>query len=899
MPSLHCSLRVSAAVRAASTPGRVGAPVQFARMSSFPFAEIDAKWQARWERDGTFRTPLKPDHSRPKAYILDMFPYPSGAGLHVGHPEGYTATDIVARYKRMRGYNVLHPIGWDAFGLPAEQYAVRTNTHPRATTRRNIDRFRKQLKSLGFSYDWSREISTADPDYYRWTQWIFLKLHERGLAYQAEQPVWWCPELGTTLANEEVVEGRSEVGGFACERRPLRQWMLKITDYAERLLVGLEDLDWPESTLEMQRNWIGRSVGAEIDFTLIGRKETVQVFSTRPDTLFGATFLALSPEHPLTEKITTAPRLDAVRDYCREAARKSQRNRVADAHDRSGVDTGARARHPATGKEIPVWVADYVLMGYGTGAIMGVPGEDQRDWEFAHEHALDVIRTVQPPEGHEEAAWTGEGEVINSDFLNGMRGEPAKQAAVDWLERRGRGRARIAYRLRDWLFSRQRYWGEPFPVVFVDGVARPLPEGDLPLTLPELEDFRPSGSPEGPLAKATDWLDTRDPASGLPARRETNTMPQWAGSCWYYLRFIDPKNPGRLVDPELERYWMPVDLYIGGAEHAVLHLLYARFWHKVLYDAGLVSGDEPFRKVVHQGVILGEREFTAYKDGNGALVSADRARRVSGSQPAAYVEKDNGEDLQSVAVSEDRVQKSGENFVLASDSSVVLESRAHKMSKSRGNVVNPEEILDHCGADAFRLYEMFMGPLEKSKPWSTRGVEGPHRFLNRLWSLLGRGVVDSQPGADQLRLLHRTIAKVTDDIETLRLNTAIAALMELVNAAARRPELSRGVAEPLVLLVSPFAPHIAEELWERLGHGESLASSSWPEALDEWLTEETVEIAVQINGKLRASIRVAAGAKRQDVLAAARENERVAAHLAEAAVRREVYVPGRVVNFVV
>ena len=868
-------------------------------MSSYPFAEIDAKWQARWERDGTFKTPAEPDHSRPKAYILDMFPYPSGAGLHVGHPEGYTATDIVARYKRMRGYNVLHPIGWDAFGLPAEQYAVRTNTHPRATTRRNIDRFRKQLKSLGFSYDWSREISTADPDYYRWTQWIFLKLHERGLAYQAEQPVWWCPELGTTLANEEVVEGRSEVGGFACERRPLRQWMLKITDYAERLLDGLEELDWPESTLEMQRNWIGRSVGAEIDFTLIGRKETVQVFSTRPDTLFGATFLALSPEHPLTEKIATPPHLGAVRGYCREAARKTRLKRVADAHDRSGVDTGARARHPATGKEIPVWVADYVLMGYGTGAIMGVPGEDQRDWEFAHEHALDVIRTIQPPEGHEDAAWAGEGVVINSDFLNGMRVAPAKQAVVDWLRRRGRGRERIAYRLRDWLFSRQRYWGEPFPVVFVDGVARPLPEADLPLTLPELEDFRPSGSPEGPLAKATAWLNTHDRASGLPARRETNTMPQWAGSCWYYLRFIDPRNPGRLVDPELERYWMPVDLYIGGAEHAVLHLLYARFWHKVLYDAGLVSGDEPFRKVVHQGVILGEREFTAYKDENGALISADRARRLSGSQPAAYVAKDSGESLQSVAVSEDRVQKSGENFVLASDSSVVLESRAHKMSKSRGNVVNPEEVLDHCGADAFRLYEMFMGPLEKSKPWSTRGVEGPHRFLNRLWSLLGRGVVGSQPGTDQLRLLHRTIAKVTDDIETLRLNTAIAALMELVNAAARWPELPRAVAEPLVLLVSPFAPHIAEELWERLGHSESLASASWPEALDEWLREETVEIAVQINGKLRASIRVAAGAERQDVLAAARENERVAAHLAELPVRREVYVPGRVVNFVV
>ncbi len=864
-----------------------------------PFAEIEAKWQARWERDGTFRTPAKPDHSRPKAYILDMFPYPSGSGLHVGHPEGYTATDIVARFKRMRGYDVLHPIGWDAFGLPAEQYAVRTNTHPRLTTRRNIDRFRKQLKSLGFSYDWSREISTADPDYYRWTQWIFLKLHERGLAYQAEQPVWWCPELGTTLANEEVVEGRSEVGGFACERRPLRQWMLRITDYAERLLDGLDELDWPESTLEMQRNWIGKSVGSEIEFELIGHKESVQVFTTRPDTLFGATFLALSPEHPLTGRIATSERLEAVRKYCREAARKSQVKRAADAHDRSGVDTGARAWHPATGQEVPVWVADYVLMGYGTGAIMGVPGEDQRDWEFAHEHSLRVVRTVQPPEGHEDGAWAGEGEVINSDFLNGLDMEAAKKTAIEWLERRGRGKTRTAYRLRDWLFSRQRYWGEPFPVVFVDGVARPLPESELPLTLPELEDFRPSGSPEGPLAKAGEWLSVRDPESGLPARRETNTMPQWAGSCWYYLRFIDPHNPGRLVDPELERYWMPVDLYIGGAEHAVLHLLYARFWHKVLYDAGLVSGDEPFRRVVHQGLILGEREFTAYKDPGGAFVSATRARRNSGAKGAFHVEVESGEELEAVAVSEDEVLKSGESFVLASDASISLDSRAHKMSKSRGNVVNPDDVLSHCGADAFRLYEMFMGPLEKSKPWSTRGVEGPHRFLNRLWNLLERGVVETGPNEEQLRVLHRTIAKVTDDITTLRMNTAIAALMEFVNAAVRWRELPRSVAEPLVLLISPFAPHLAEEMWERLGHADSLAYAPWPEASEEWLKEDTVEIAVQINGKLRASIQVQADAERDAVLAAARGNERVAAHLAEAPVRREIYVPGRVVNFVV
>ncbi|WP_446830704.1 leucine--tRNA ligase [Candidatus Foliamicus sp.] len=867
-------------------------------MSSYPFAAIEAKWQARWEREGVFETPSSPDYSRPKAYILDMFPYPSGTGLHVGHPEGYTATDIVARFKRMQGYNVLHPMGWDAFGLPAEQYAVRTNTHPRVTTRRNIDRFRRQLKALGFSYDWSREISTADPSYYRWTQWIFLKLHERGLAYQSEQPVWWCPELGTTLANEEVVEGRSEVGGFPCERRPLRQWMLKITDYAERLLAGLDGLDWPESTLEMQRNWIGRSVGAEIDFALAGRDETISVFSTRPDTLFGATFLALSPEHPLTEKIASSGCRAEVRRYCRQAARKSQRSRAADAHDRSGVDTGARAVHPATGRQIPVWVADYVLMGYGTGAIMGVPGEDQRDWEFAAAHALPVVRTVQPPEGHEDGAWAGEGTAINSGFLNGMQMEEAKQAAIDWLVRKGRGRQRTAYRLRDWLFSRQRYWGEPFPVVFVDGVARPLPEAELPLTLPELEDFRPSGSPEGPLAKAGEWLTATDPDSGQPARRETNTMPQWAGSCWYYLRFIDPHNPSRLVDPELERYWMPVDLYIGGAEHAVLHLLYARFWHKVLFDAGLVSADEPFRKVVHQGVILGEREFTAYRDPSGAFISAQRARRVPASQPAAYADQESGAELTPVALDEDQARKSGEYFVLASDSSIVLESRAHKMSKSRGNVVNPDDVIKHYGADAFRLYEMFMGPLEKSKPWSTRGVEGPFRFLGRLWSLIDGGVTDEKAEPEQLRLLHRTIAKVTADIQELKMNTAIAALMEFVNAAARWQSLPHEIAQPLTLLVSPFAPHLAEELWEQLGHRESLAHAAWPKAAEKWLEEDTVEIAVQVNGKLRASIRVAADAERGSVLAAARQDGRVAAHLSAGPVRREVYVPGRIVNFV-
>jgi leucyl-tRNA synthetase len=846
-------------------------------MAAYPFKEIEAKWQARWESQQTFRVPEKVDRSRPKYYVLDMFPYPSGDGLHVGHPEGYTATDIVARYKRMRGFNVLHPMGWDAFGLPAEQYAVRTGTHPRITTERNIKRFREQLKALGFSYDWAREVDTTNPAYYKWTQWIVKTLFDRGLAYQAELPVWWCPELGTTLANEEVIDGKSEIGGFDCVRRPLRQWVLKITEYADELLKGLDDLDWPSSTKEMQRNWIGRSEGAEIDFAVDGQRDLkLRVFTTRPDTLFGATYMVLAPEHELVAKLTAKKQRAAVDAYRDAAARKSERERTELAKDKTGVFTGAHAINPATGKKIPIWIADYVLAGYGTGAIMAVPGQDQRDYEFAEKFGLPVIRTVQPPADFDlKSAWLGDGVAINSGFLNGKNVEQAKAAMIDWLEREGKGERRVNYKLRDWLFSRQRYWGEPFPIVFVDGKPQSLAESELPVLLPELEDFKPSGSPEGPLAKAGEWLETTDPATGKRARRETNTMPQWAGSCWYYLRFIDPTNPTRLVDPELEKYWQPVDLYVGGGEHAVLHLLYARFWHKVLYDAGIVSTREPFQKLVHQGIILGELEFTV-----------------------------NGE-----RVDEERVEKHGDRFVLRDDPTVTVEARAYKMSKSRGNVVNPDGIIDRYGADAFRLHEMFLGPLEQVKPWNTRGVEGMSRFLNRAWRLVASGdaedaggvppLDDTAPTREQQRLLHQTIAKVTEDIEAMRFNTAISALIELTNAAYKWPSMPRSIAEPFVLLLSPFAPHIAEELWQRLGHEESLAYHAWPAADPALLKADVLEIPVQVNGKVRGKISVPAEAQESEVIEIAKADSNVGKHLAGQSVKRAIYVRGRIVNFVV
>ena len=856
-------------------------------MAGYPFAEIEREWRRYWEEQKTFRTPDEPDPSKEKFYILDMFPYPSGTGLHVGHPEGYTATDILARYKRMKGFNVLHAIGWDAFGLPAEQYAVKTNTHPRVTTEANIARFREQLKMLGFSYDWDREIDTTSPDYFRWTQWIFLKLYEKGLAFQSEAPVWWCPELGTTLANEEVVDGKSEVGGYDCVRKPLRQWMLRITEYAERLLEGLDDLDWPESTKEMQRNWIGKSTGAEVAFPVCGLPdETIRVFTTRPDTLFGATYMVLAPEHPLATKITTPDRLEAVAAYVAAAAHKSDLERTELQRGKTGVFTGGFALNPVNGERIPVWIAEYVLISYGTGAIMAVPAHDERDHAFAKTFDLPIREVVSGGDVAREA-YTGDGLLVNSSSedraipgvaergvsIDGLDTEAARQKMIAWLESNACGQAKVNYKLRDWLFSRQRYWGEPFPLIFVNGAPKPLPEDALPVTLPDLADFQSSGQVEGPLAAAAEWVQTVDPETGAPARRETNTMPQWAGSCWYFLRFIDPRNDRLLVDPEKERYWMPVDLYIGGAEHAVLHLLYARFWHKVLYDAGVVSTPEPFRRLIHQGMILGEMEYSA-----------------------------NGE-----RIAEADVRKQGDGFVLKRDASVPVEAHAYKMSKSRGNVINPEDVVEQYGADSLRLYEMFMGPLEQVKPWSMRGVEGVHRFLNRAWRLL----VDEETGAlhdrvngaaaskEQLRALHRTIAKVTDDIERLHFNTAIAAMMEFVNAANKWDAMPRDIARAFALLLSPFAPHIGEELWRRLGGERTLAYEPWPEVAAEYVQEDSVAIAVQVNGRMRATITIPQDAEKEAALQAARREENVAKHIGARAVKREIYVPGRIVNFVV
>ncbi|MEM8558474.1 MAG: leucine--tRNA ligase [Bacteroidota bacterium] len=895
-------------------------------MAGYPFDAIEPKWQAYWDAHETYRTPGPGDPgfdaTKPKYYVLDMFPYPSGAGLHVGHPEGYTATDILARVRRMQGFNVLHPIGWDAFGLPAEQYAIKTGTHPRQTTEQNVARFREQLKSLGFSYDWSREVDTTDPDYYKWTQWIFLKLYERGLAYQAEVPVNWCPELGTVLANEEVIDGKSEVGGYPVIQRPMRQWMLKITEYADRLLADLEDLDWPEHIKKMQRDWIGKSEGAEVDFRVAGAPDKVlRVYTTRPDTLFGATYMVLAPEHPLVDEVTSKDQQTAVEAYIAETKRKSERDRM-EAKQKTGVFTGGHAVNPVSGTHVPIWIADYVLASYGTGAIMAVPAHDERDFEFAQTFQLPIREVVaggtKDERGLLAEAYTGDGKHVNSDSsdrpvsriakrgvnINGLDKVEAIATITAWLEDNGVGRAQTNYKLRDWLFSRQRYWGEPFPVVFTDvgadGVGRPHPltPADLPLTLPEVESYQPTGTGLSPLAAITDWVETT--YDGQPAMRETNTMPQWAGSCWYYLRYLDPDNPEALVDQAKENYWMPVDLYVGGAEHAVLHLLYARFWHKVLYDAGVVSTKEPFQRLVNQGMILGEMEYTAYRDSAGNWVSpGDRAVDASGDGALPKFE--------AVKLTDDQVTKQGSEFVLAADPSISVEARSHKMSKSRGNVVNPDDIVQAYGADSLRLYEMFMGPLEQVKPWSTRGVEGVHRFLARAYRLLlneetgalDNSVVDRALTKDEKRTLHSTIQRVTDDVDGLRFNTAIAAMMEFVNAANKWDTVPREAAEAFTLLLAPFAPHLGEELWAALGHAESLTYAPWPEYDPAALVEDEVEIAIQVNGKVRGTATVAKDASKDEVLAAARAVENVQRYLDEGTVRKEIVVAGRLVNFVV
>lgn len=840
-------------------------------MHAYNPAEIEPKWQKYWLENKTFKTPT--DRTKPKFYVLDMFPYPSGAGLHVGHPEGYTATDIIARYKRMNGFNVLHPIGWDAFGLPAEQYAVKTGTHPKITTEKNINRFREQLQAIGFSYDWDREVNTTDPNYFKWTQWIFLKLFEQGLAYEDEVAVNWCPELGTVLANEEVIDGKSEVGGYPVIRKPMRQWVLKITAYAERLLNDLDDLDWPESLKDMQRNWIGKSIGAEIDFQIAGYDDKLRVYTTRPDTIFGATYMVLSPEHHLVEKITTDDQKAAVQAYQEEAAKKSDLDRQELNKDKTGVFTGAHAFNPANGKEIPIWIADYVLVSYGTGAIMAVPGQDERDWEFAEKFDLPIIRTVQPEEGFEGKAYTSQGAAINSDFLNGLEIQPAKDKIIDWLEEKGAGNKAVNYKLRDWLFSRQRYWGEPFPILHVDGEPQAVGYDQLPVELPEVEKYQPTGDGEPPLANATDWVNTTDPASGKSAMRETNTMPQWAGSCWYYLRYISPDWDGGPVDPDYEKYWMPVDLYVGGAEHAVLHLLYARFWHKVLFDLGIVSTKEPFNKLVNQGMILGEMEFTA-QDGS--------------------------------KLKEDDVEKKGDSFYQKGTSNKV-EARAYKMSKSRGNVINPDNVIEQFGADSLRLYEMFMGPLEQVKPWSTKGVDGVNRFLKRAWRLLineedgALKITDSEPKKEQLKVLHTAIKKVTEDIEALRFNTAISALMIFVNEANSWGNTPKSIAQDFLILLNPFAPHIAEELWTLLGNSGTMGYEQWPSLNEEYLKEDEIMYPVQVNGKVRADIFVPVEqSKNKDfVLNMAKADDKIQKYLAEGQLVKEIFVPGRIINLVI
>lgn len=890
-----------------SSPAAAETEVEATSQSNaYPFTAIEKKWREYWEEKQTFRTPefKDLDTSKPKFYALDMFPYPSGAGLHVGHPEGYTATDIMARYKRMKGFNVLHPMGWDAFGLPAEQYAIQTGTHPAETTNKNIDRFREQLQSLGFSYDWQREVSTCDPEYYKWTQWIFLQLLNRGLAYRAEVPVNWCPELGTVLANEEVIDGKSERGGYPVVRMPLKQWMLKITEYADRLLGDLDGLDWDDSIKDMQRNWIGRSEGATVKFAVDGMDACVEVYTTRADTLFGATYVVIAPEHPLVENVVTEDCASAVKDYVEAAARKSDLERTELAKTKSGVFTGAYAIHPLTGESIPIWVGDYVLGSYGTGAVMAVPAHDARDYEFAQVYNLPVRAVIQPEGGGEaELPFTEHGVAVSSACesldINGKTTDDAKQAIAAWLAEKNAGGPKVNYKLRDWLFARQRYWGEPFPVVYKEGSDDPIgiPETDLPLKLPDTNDFAPSGTPDPPLAKQTEWMKAIDPISGAPAIREASTMPQWAGSCWYYLRYIDPSNAAQLVSPEAEQYWMPVDLYVGGAEHAVLHLLYARFWHKVLYDTGAVSTKEPFQRLVSQGMILGELEYTVYTDEHGSYVA------------------EGTEGAKAHRLTEDEVEPKGGGYVLKKDPSVVVTARAHKMSKSRGNVINPDDVVFGYGADSLRLYEMFMGPLRETKMWNPKGVEGVHRFLARVYRLVKFGgeappadgdgassdmshITDDAPTAEQLKTLHATIKKVSEETEEMRFNTGIASMMEFVNAAYKWETYPRTVLQQFILLLAPYAPHLAEEMWETLGGTGSLAYEPWPEADESLLVESSVHLPVQVNGKVRGKIEVPKGCSQDDAMELATTIANVSKQLDGKEIKKIIFIQDKILNIV-
>lgn len=837
-------------------------------MSKYPFNTIEPKWQKYWDEHKTFK--VAEDESIPKEkrrYILDMFPYPSGAGLHVGHPEGYTATDIYSRFLRMNGYNVLHPMGFDSFGLPAENYAIKTGTHPYVTTKKNIETFKRQIKSLGFSYDWDREISTCDEDYYHWTQWIFEKLFEKGLAYEANTPINWCPDCKTGLANEEVKEGHCERCGAKVEKKNIRQWILKITEYADKLLEGLDDLDWPESVKSMQRNWIGRSEGASVLFSLEDLKdEKLEVYTTRADTLFGATYMVISPEHPLVNRLTKPEQKKAVKKYTEETKHKSDLERTDLNKEKTGVFTGSYAINPVNGERIPIWIADYVLISYGTGAIMAVPAHDSRDWEFAKKFGLPIIEVLKSPVDVQKEVYEGDGIHVNSSWLDGLNKEDAINKMIDYLEEHKIGHRAINYKLRDWIFSRQRYWGEPIPLIHCEkcGIVE-VPENELPLTLPETEKYEPSGTGESPLVNIRSWVETTCPHCGGKAIRETNTMPQWAGSCWYYLRYIDPHNKERFVDPEKEKYWMPVDLYIGGAEHAVLHLLYSRFWHKVLFDIGEVSTSEPFKRLVNQGMITS----FAYQRKNKSLVPADLAEEKDGK----YYDKETGEELTQVIA---------------------------KMSKSLKNVINPDDFIRDYGADSVRMYEMFMGPLTESKPWATNGFIGVYRFLDRIWRIATEKEIKDIPLDKSLeKLMHKTIKKVTEDTSNLAFNTAISQMMVFVNELNRLTIVPKKALETLTLLLSPYTPHLAEELWEMLDHEPSIAYAKWPKWDESKVTDDEIEIAIQVNGKLRGTMKINKDADKESVLKAAKEVDKVKPWLDGKKIKKEIYVPGKIVNIVV
>ena len=920
----------------------------------YNFRDIEQKWQKRWVEMKTYR--VTEDPTKKKFYVLNMFPYPSGAGLHVGHPLGYIASDIYARYKRLQGYNVLNPMGYDAYGLPAEQYAIQTGQHPEKTTVENINRYRSQLDKIGFSFDWEREVRTCDPIYYKWTQWAFqrmfksyyslsshkaqptIKLIEHfelmgtencgalgteelhftasdwasfsekkkqevlmnyRIAYLAETMVNWCPALGTVLANDEVVNGVSERGGYPVEQKKMRQWCLRVSAYAQRLLDGLDEIDWSDSLKEAQRNWIGRSEGTEMEFKVADSDKSFTIFTTRADTIFGVTFMVLAPESELVDQLTTPEQRQAVDEYLAYVKKRTERERQTD-HSVTGVFSGSYAINPFTGEKIPIWIAEYVLAGYGTGAIMAVPAHDTRDWDFAKKYGIPIIEVVSGGDPQREA-WTGDGPLVNSSndeiSLDGLGVDAAKARITDWLTARGQGTKKVNYKLRDWLFSRQRYWGEPFPLVHCPhcGVV-PVPEDQLPVRLPAMEDYRPTHDGRPPLARAEEWVKTTCPVCGAPAQRETNTMPQWAGSCWYYLRYIDPANDTVFVDPALEKAWMPVDLYVGGAEHAVLHLLYARFWHKVLFDIGAVSTPEPFQRLVNQGMILGEMEYTLFRDPEG--------------QPLSYGTPawETCADRTAEKLPETDVVKQGDRFVWKADPSIAVRAKADKMSKSRGNVINPDDVVKAYGADSLRLYEMFMGPLTQVKPWSTKGVEGVHRFLNRVYRLVLDGETGepnprlsatAAPTPAQSRALHACIKKVTTGIEKMEYNTAISAMMILVNEAQAWETIPASVLSDFILLLSPFAPHIAEELWQKLGHNETLAYAPWPTWDETHLTEAEIELPVQVNGKVRGRIRVPADADQDAVASAAEACDAVKPYLDGKTIRKRVVIPRRMVNLVV